>query len=490
MRISAKKSRGNFLQFFMIICFSSGFLVFGYDQGVFSGIIETPYFLEQFDRPSSGQLGIVNAIFAIGGAIGSIICIIFGNLLGRKKAVILGALCGSVGSVIQATVTTIAQLLVGRIIGGIGVGMLTSTVGIWQAEMSPAHNRGALMSIELIFCAAGLLISQWENYGLGTNDSKLSFVFPILFQLVFFGITMILAPFIPESPRWLVSRGRLVSAAQSLARLESAMTYPDDVKITEKLEEMDEICKLEDLSGLAWVSSLCRGGPTQNGKRVAMSCAVGAFQQLCGVNSVTYYIPSLSINFIGVSRSNALWISGLTSVISLVFAVVPIFTIDKIGRLRMLIVGSIGQAICFFVVAGLYAHLPSSGMATSRPYGIGIISFIFIFFGIFSACWMGPSWMYASEILPLTGRSNGMGLTVAITWLCNFLIVMITPVALANITWRYYIILGVFNVLFIPCLWSFTETKGQSLEQLDISFAKRYREDRELRQIKSEFNKK
>jgi MFS family permease len=90
----------------------------------------------------------------------------------------------------------------------------------------------------------------------------------------------------------------------------------------------------------------------------------------------------------------------------------PVFTIDKVGRKPFLIIGSIGQAVCFFIVAGVFANLPPESSPSAHTYGIVIVSFIYIYFAFFSSCWLGPSWMYGPEILPLKGRSHGMGLAV------------------------------------------------------------------------------
>ena len=476
-------THGKALQVYLTIACSSGFLLFGYDQGVFSGVIVSPYFLETFNNPSASLLGIISAIFDVGGAVGALLCILIGAQLGRKKIIMMGCVISVAGALLQGLAKTTAQLLVGRIVGGIGIGQLTSTIGIWQAETSQAHNRGMLMSIELSMCALGLFLSQWINYGFGSDTTGTAFIFPLLFQIVFLGGTMMLVPLLPESPRWLVSRGRIDDARLSLLRIAPKGTSIDDEAISKSLTEMEQIALLEDVSGLEWIKSLFIPGPTQNGKRVLMSCLTNSFQQLSGVNSITYYVPTLLITFIGVSRSDSLWIGGLTSVISLVFSFVPVIFIDRVGRLPFLIGGAIVHAMCFYVVAGLFANLPPTGSSNSKAFGIGIVSMIYLFFASFSATWLGPSWMYAAEILPLKGRSHGMGLSTIFYWMFNFLIVMITPSALQNISWKYYIILGIFNTMFVPCLWFFVETKGKTLEDLDLYFAERFHGGKELHEF-------
>lgn len=319
--------RGMPLQMLITAACSSGFLLFGFDQGIFSGVIVSPYFIKVFNNPDSDLLGTVSALYDIGAAFGAISCMIVGNYLGRKRVILVGCVIGAVGAILQGSSKHMAQLLVGRIIGGFGIGQLTSTIGIWQAETSEAHNRGMLMSIELALCAIGLLLAQWINYGFGTNDGAVAYEFPLYFQVVFLFMTACLVPFLPESPRWLVGRGKMDDAADILVWLSKEGAKKDDDHIVVALKEMEEIALLEDMSGWVWFKTLFKGGPTQNGRRVAMSCAINMFQQLSGVNSVTYYVPTLLITFIGVSRSDSLWIAGLTSVVSLTFSLVVCFLV-------------------------------------------------------------------------------------------------------------------------------------------------------------------
>ena len=114
MRNPLEKVRGDLLQILLTSACSSGFLLFGYDQGVFSGVIVTPYFLNTFNKPSSTLLGIVNALYDVGGALGALICLLYGSSLGRKRVILMGCFIGIVGAILQGTAKQIPQLLVGR----------------------------------------------------------------------------------------------------------------------------------------------------------------------------------------------------------------------------------------------------------------------------------------------------------------------------------------------------------------------------------------
>lgn len=170
-----------------------------------------------------------------------------------------------------------------------------------------------------------------------------------------------------------------------------------------------------------------------------------------GVNSITYYVPTLLIKFLKTSRYTSLWVAGLTSVVSVSFAMFPVFTIDRLGRIPLLIGGAVLQSICFIIVAALFATTPDG----SYSYGFGIVFFIYLYFAVFSATWLAGSWMYPAEILPLRIRGPGNSIAVFWYWIWNFVIVMITPTALDNIGYKFYIIFAIFNAVFAVGLFFF-----------------------------------
>lgn len=382
---------GRPLVFLITFASSCGFLLFGYDNGVFSGIIVSPWFLKTFHHPKSSLLGTVSATYNLGGFLGSMIAFFFGHILGRRRAILTGIAITTIGAIIQCAATNLGELVSGRTICGTGVGVMTSTVGLWQAETVPAQSRGRYLCFQLLFGAAGgLFLAQWINYGFHAYTGRVAFTFPVAFQMVFLVSSGTLVTFLPESPRWLVKQGRIDEARDILTRLQP------DMDLESRLAQILEADALEkSVKGNQFVALFSRG-PTQNLRRVGLACGTMIFHQLAGINSVTYYIPTLLISFIGLSHQTALWVAGMTSITSIIFALVPVLTIDTYGRRPFLWGGAIWQAITFSIVAALLATTPAHGEGKHR-FGVATIVMIFLYYGGNAAGWLGPSCKSCSE---------------------------------------------------------------------------------------------
>ncbi|KAK5215405.1 hypothetical protein LTR96_011165 [Exophiala xenobiotica] len=273
---------------------SSGFLLFGYDNAVFSGIIVLPWFLETFHHPDSALLGTVSSLYNVGCAIGAIYAFLFGAQLGRRKTILSGASIATVGVIIMCTAEKIPQLLVGRIVTGAAVGVLTSTVGLWQAETTPARVRGRFMCLALLLGGMGLVTAFYTNYGLRNNTTRTAFVLPLALKLVFIISVGILVTFLPESPHWLFKNDRQDEALHVIMRLQGHNATRDDPQVQLHMQEIAEASQLEGEKG-GFFSGIFVNGPTQNFKRICSGSGIMLMHRLNGINSVTYYVPDTEL---------------------------------------------------------------------------------------------------------------------------------------------------------------------------------------------------
>ncbi|KAK4570095.1 hypothetical protein LTR86_003065 [Recurvomyces mirabilis] len=452
---------------------TSGFLLFGYDQGVMSGIITGEDFNNYFPQTKNNATwqAFVTAIYEIGCLFGAIFSLIFADRVGRRRSIILGAAIMVVGVLIQITAFTghspTAQFLIGRVVTGVGNGINTSTIPTYQAECSKSHNRGLLICIEGGVIAFGTLIAYWIDYGASYGPSGLTWRFPIAFQIVFGLIIAIAMIWLPESPRWLLSKDRTEEATVVLAALAGESKDHDDVKLQMGII-VDSIRASGHSSGSTPYSALFTGGKTQHFRRMMLGVSSQFFQQIGGCNAVIYYFPLLFQQSVGTSHNLALLLGGVNMIVYAVTATISWFLIERVGRRKLFIIGSVGQSLSMVLAfACLIPGTPSAAI------GAGVAFFLYI--GFFGATWLPLPWLYAAEINPVKTRARANAVSTVSNWLWNFTVVMFTPPFVASSAWGAYLFFAVVNILFVPVIYFFyPETARRSLEEIDLIFAKGY----------------
>ncbi|KAI1176103.1 general substrate transporter [Nemania sp. FL0916] len=471
---------GNTLQRLVTAVATIDFLLFGYDQGVMSGIISGAPFVSDFpqvDHNSQWQ-GFVVSIYAVGCFFGALFILTVGDKLGRRKAIFTGATVMIIGVIIQITCVppshgATAQFIVGRFITGIGNGINTSTIPIWQAECSHSHNRGKLICIEGGNVAIGTLIAYWLDYGASYGPHAFAWRFPIAFQIAFALSVLILMTNLPESPRWLLSHNRVDEATTILAALNGESR--SDPRLNTQLSNLRAAIRASgQLDNKTKVSDLFTGGPTQHFRRMALGFSSQMMQQLSGCNAVIYYFPILFETAIGTSPNTALLLGGVNQIVYALFATTSWFAVERVGRRKLYLIGTVGQ--CLSMVLTFGALIPGTASA-ARGAAVGLFTYI----AFFGATWLPLPWLYPAELNPLRTRAKATASSTVSNWLWNFFIVMITPVLVANTGtsgWGTYLFFGILNAIFFPIIYFlYPETAGRSLEEIDIIFAKGYTEN-------------
>ncbi|KAF9891517.1 hypothetical protein FE257_003984 [Aspergillus nanangensis] len=453
----------------------SGFLLFGYDQGVMSGLLTGTAFTKTFpeiDTTNGGNgseslQGTVVAIYEIGCFFGAIICMLVGERLGRRKCIAIGCVVLSLGAVLQAAAFGIPQMIVGRIVAGIGNGMNTSTIPVWHSELMKASSRGKGLCIELAINILGVMLSYWVDYGMSYVDSDAQFRFPLALQIAFALATLLGILLLPESPRWLIAHDRQDEARQILWAVQ-----PDadlvDINDARLMQSMAEIQSAIDEEREAAAGGSFKVLLKDEGQRFRYRTLLGIggqfMQQISGINLITYYAPVIFQKSVGLSHNISLLLAGFNGVAYFFSSLIPIWIIDRLGRRKLMLFAAAGQCACMAILAGTVSN-------GSKAAGIVAVVMLFLFNFFFAVGLLAIPWLLPAEYAPLAIRTRAAALATASNWIFTFLVVEITPVSIGNIQWRTYIYFSVFNFCFLPLIYFFyPETRNLSLEHIDRLF--------------------
>lgn len=403
-----------------------------------AGIISSAPFVADFpevDGDSTWQ-GFVTAIYAVGCFFGALFILMYGDRLGRRKSIFLGAIIMIVGVIIQISSVppsagATAQFIIGRFITGIGNGINTSTVPTYQAECCPAHNRGKLICIEGGNVAVGSMIAYWIDYGCTYGPHAFVWRFPIAFQCAFAITILVMMLRLPESPRWLLSHGYTDEAITVLAALHDKKRDHDDVQGQMNFL-LDAIRASGHEGGHTPIKEIFTNGRPQHLRRMLLGAGSQCMQQLSGCNAVIYYFPILFQDSLKTSANLALLLGGVNMIVYAIFAMTSFMVVERVGRRNLFFIGTVGQCLSMVLV---FACLIPGTKTAAIGAGVGL----FIYIGFFGATWLPLPWLYPAEINPLKTRARANALSTTQNWLWNFFIVMITPVLISSIGWGTYL---------------------------------------------------
>ena len=420
-----------------------GGLLFGFDTVVISGAIDA---LVKLYHLSPQGKGWTVAIALIGTVVGSIGAGVVGQKLGGRETLRITALLYLASATGSALAWSWPSLMVFRFIGGLGIGASSVLGPVYIAELSPAKWRGRLVGAFQFNIVFGILVAYTSNYlirlaHLGAAEWRwqvgVAAIPAFGFLVLLFGI--------PRSPRWSASKGR-IDEALSVLKL---MGEPDPEA---ELNDIRAALNQEHATAHEAVFRWKYRYP------LFLAITIGAFNQLAGINAILYYLPSIfaSAGFSQISGDQQAIAIGFTN---LIFTMVGMSVIDKLGRKTLLLIGAAGTAGCLAAVSWLFA-------TNSHP---GALVWIFVTYIAFFALSQGAViWVYIGEVFPNHVRSKGQGVGNASHWIMNTLIALEFPVLVVSLgrsaPFTFFAIMTV--VQFLVVLFVYPETKGQTLEEL------------------------
>lgn len=449
-----------------------GGLLFGYDTAVISGAEQAldTFFKGAKDFTYTKLIhGFTASSALIGCVIGGAISGVLASSLGRKKSLLIaGALffISAVGSwgpesgilpYGEPSLSLLIAFNIYRIIGGVGVGLASAICPMYIAEISPANIRGTLVSCNQFAIIFGMLVVYFVNYLIRNNladtpEGIQAAMVEIGWRRMFLseafpaGLFFLLVFLVPETPRYLVMKGKADKALGILTRINGA---EEGTRVLAEIKS-NIVEKKEKL--LSYGIGV-----------IIIGVMLSFFQQAIGINVVLYYAPRI-FESLGASGDASMMQTIVMGIVNIIFTLVAIFTVDKFGRKPLLIIGSTGMMIGMIALAVF---------SFTDMIGIGALVFIIIYTASFMMSWGPICWVLISEIFPNTIRSQAVAIAVAMQWVANFLVSSTFPSLSAWSVGGTYLIYAIMSLLSAVFVWKFVpETKGKTLEDMSALWKK------------------
>jgi sugar porter (SP) family MFS transporter len=432
-----------------------GGILFGYDLGVIAGILvllAKDWHLTPFTK------GAITASLSVGAMLGAALAGRLADRIGRRYTIML-ATCvvvfGTVGCMLSGGVTA---MVVARGLLGIGIGCSTATVPTYLSELAPARLRGAMASLNQIFIVSGILAAFLVDYWLaGSGDWRAMFAG----ALVPAAVLLCGLRFLPETPRWLLAAGREDDARAVLARTHGPGEVDGEIETIREVirSDTERRARIRDLWA-PWVRPMLF---------VALILAIG--QQFSGVNAINAYFPTMLVS-LGFTTDSALLSAVALGVTKLVFTAWVVFVVDRWGRKPLLLIGNVVMAATLVAAGFVILDVHDKSLLG----GLTLVLLILYLAG-YELGWGAVVWVMMAEIFPLRVRAAGMGVGSVVLWAATGVITAVFPtmsdprkLGLGHSMWVFA---GVSVVLFVLVRWLVPETKGRSLEQIELDLRER-----------------
>lgn len=466
INVGEKKAGSTFMAIFVGVFAAFGGVLYGYDTGTISGVMAMKYVLKTFpdnkESFTSSESSLIVSILSVGTFFGALTAPFINDTIGRRWCLIISSLIVfNVGVVLQVISTAIPLLCVGRVVAGFGVGLISSTIPLYQSEASPKWIRGAIVSCYQWAITIGIFLAACFNQATQHLDNSASYRIPLALQILWALILGFGMFFLPDTPRFYISKGNHAKATESLARLRKLPgDHPD---LIEELDDIKAAYEFEIEYGRSSWSQVFSNKNHQL-KRLTTGVLTQAFQQLTGVNFIFYF----GTTFFERAGVNGFTISLATNIVNVGSTIPGILLMEIIGRRNILMVGAAGMSFSQLIVAIVGAATGEDNKSSQSV----LVAFSCIFIAFFAATWGPCAWVVVGELFPLRTRAKSVALCAASNWLWNWAIAYATPYMVepdrGNLGSNVFFIWGGFNfACFFFAWYSIYETKGLSLEQVD-----------------------
>ncbi|CAH0046922.1 unnamed protein product [Clonostachys solani] len=436
-----------------------------YDGSVMGSVNVMPSYNNYFEITTATK-----AVNSTATSLGAILIALFAGFIvdkyGRRYSVLASALFNILGAVITASAQSLAMFIAGRMVVGLGMGLAQTAAGIYVAETTPPKIRAFALGLYYTCWAVGGILATGISFGCtALEPSDWAWRVPSLFQGFAPLLIVVLTPFLPESPRWLIHKDRLDEAIKVLARINGST--PSDPVVQVQYTEIVDTLNYEKTEGksIGFVG-VVRSAP--NRRRLILALSVSPVTMLSGSNVITYYYGDMLSQAGITSSTTQMEINLILSVWQLVVALAGCLLAERLGRRILCLSSLLGCTVMFYIVGALTAVYGTSSYA---PGIQGTVAAVFLFLGFYSFGLTPLTQMYPPEVLSFRLRATGMSLFTLINKACGIFVTMVFPYMFDAVGWKTYVINASWNFLFIIFVYFYwVETKGKTLEEVDELF--------------------
>ncbi|KZT03791.1 hexose transporter [Laetiporus sulphureus 93-53] len=438
----------------------------GFDGSLMNSFQSLKQWQHYFNNPQGSRLGLLNAIQNIGSLAAYPFAPYLSDGLGRRRTIWIGATIMLIGVALQTAAQNLGFFIGARFLVGLGLTFATNSAPMLVTELSYPTYRPQLTSLYNSLWYSGNIVASWTTFGTEYMHSTWSWRIPSIMQGIPAAFQFFLILLAPESPRWLVSKGREADALRVLAYYHADGNEHDPL-VQYEFEEIRTAIQLdrESKKNVGWLSLVKTKG---NRRRMLIIVAIAWFSQWSGNGLVSYYLTKV-MESIGITNTTIqLLITGILAIWNLFWAVFASFLVERVGR-RLLFLTSAAGMLLFFILQTICTARYFANQAPAASHAV--IAFVFLFYAFYDLAFTPLIVSYTVEILPYSQRAKGFNVfnfTISVALIFNQ---YVNPIALDRISWRYYIVYCCWLAFEFAFLWfMIVETKGLTLEETAALF--------------------
>lgn len=442
----------------------------GYDGSLLTALIAMPNFLTTMGIKSTLGTGLVMAIFQIGQMCATVF-VWLGDFIGRKNAIFCGSVVVCVGAIVTSVANNYNTFVGGRFLLSFGSGISCSLATSYLLEIVSPNERSVLCSIYNSLYYIGSIIATWSAYGTNVRygNSHLSFRIPLWLQLMCPALVCILVQFAPESPRFHYLKGNRDKARNFFIKYHANGDEFHPIVNYQMAQLEMSLMNVPKLTIKDYFDYRILFRTKRDSKRSLLVIAASWFGQFSGLAVVGYYFTTILLDLGVENKTTRLLLNGINSILGYLFATAGSLLVGRLGRRFVFLYSTSGFVACFAILAACLATFQNQGNKTAGRAGIAIIYIVNNVFFSFGYTPLQP--LYPAEVLSSVMRVRGMGLFQLVQGTAAFVNTYAAPVAMKNIEYWFYVFFvfwDIFEVLII--YFYFVETKGLSLEEIDLVF--------------------